>query len=120
MTVPLSCLKFLYVYPWFPGAGVEGGGGGRTPKLQQVYKILQRAVYSSVLHSLLPRMLNSSCNKIPFLRSAYSCMGVRELNMQIAPLKMKSCTTCAFFAALLTPTPFLETTEGSSLPESIL
>lgn len=65
MTVPLSCLKFLYVYPWFPGAGMEEGGGGRTPKLQQVYKTLRRAVYSSVLHSLLPRMLNSSCNKIP-------------------------------------------------------
>jgi len=58
--------------------------------------------------------------KYHFLRSAYSCMGIRELNMQIAPLKMKSCTTCAFFAALLTPTPLLETTEGSSLPESIL
>lgn len=40
--------------------------------------------------------------------------------MQLAALKMKPFTTPAFFAALLTPTPLLETAEGSSLPESIL
>lgn len=81
-----------------------------TPTLlEKVYKILHRTVYSLVLHVSLPQMLNSSCNKILFPEFyLYMFMDARDMNIQLALLKMKPFTTGAYITALLTPNPLVE------------